>query len=227
MTPQADLAPMTVPRHRPSSTDPFEGPDDETLLAHMLARTAPSGQAGRMAAFLFERFGGLAEITAADDPELTRIDGIDAAVLADLKTLRRLCERLARTRASARPALSSWTAVLAYARVALGGAPREQFRALYLDRKNQLLKDELVGFGTVDHAPVYPREVVRRALEVSASAIILMHNHPSGDPQPSRADVEMTRKVVDAARVFDIPVHDHLIIGREGTASFRALGLLP
>ncbi|QBX37877.1 hypothetical protein E4M02_07215 [Brevundimonas sp. S30B] len=155
MTPQADLAPMTVPRHRPSSTDPFEGPDDETLLAHMLARTAPSGQAGRMAALLFERFGGLAEITAADDPELTRIDGIDAAVLADLKTLRRLCERLARTRASARPALSSWTAVLAYARVALGGAPREQFRALYLDRKNQLLKDELVGFGTVDHAPVY------------------------------------------------------------------------
>ena len=104
--------------------------------------------------------------------------------------------------------------------------PREQFRVLYLDRRNLLLKDEWVADGTVDHAPVYPREVVRRALELSASAMILVHNHPSGDPAPSRADIEMTRKVVDAARVFGLDVHDHLVVGREGTASFKSLGLI-
>ena len=110
--------------------------------------------------------------------------------------------------------------------MALAEEPREQFRALFLDRRNQLMRDELTAHGTVDHAPVYPREVVRRALELSASSIILVHNHPSGDPQPSTADVEMTRKIVEAARVFDIQVHDHLVVGRNGVASLRTLGLL-
>jgi len=108
----------------------------------------------------------------------------------------------------------------------LAHAPREQFRALYLDRKNVLLRDEFLAEGTVDHAPVYPREVIRRALEVSASALILVHNHPSGDPTPSRADIEMTRQINDAARVFGLQVHDHLVIGRQGTASFKQLGLI-
>ena len=122
--------------------------------------------------------------------------------------------------------MSSFTALIAYVRTALAHLPREQFRVLYLDRRNILLRDEWVAEGTVDHAPVYPREVVRRALEVSASALILVHNHPSGDPTPSRADIDMTRKVVEAARVFGLQVHDHLVVGREGNASFKALGLL-
>ena len=122
--------------------------------------------------------------------------------------------------------ITSWGALLAYVRVSLAHQPREQFRALFLDRRNHLLRDELTAEGTVDHAPVYPREVVRRALELSASALILVHNHPSGDPTPSRADIEMTRKIVDAARLFSIQVHDHLVVGREGTASFKSLGLI-
>ncbi len=212
-------------RPNPGPPAAFAIPDDTALLAMMVARSAPPSSAHRIAAQLFHRFGNLAAILSADAPELGRIEGVGAAVLTDLKMLRLLCERLARSEAARRPVVSSWSALLAYVRVALVEEPREQFRALFLDRKNQLLRDELVSSGTVDHAPVYPREVVRRALELSASAVILVHNHPSGDPQPSRADIEMTRKVVDAARVVDIQVHDHLIVGRGGTASFRALGL--
>lgn len=199
--------------------------DDKALLAVMLARRQMSSHSHGVSSQLFRRFGSLAAIAAADDAELVRVEGVDAIVVADLKLLRLLCERLARSEAESRPVVSSWSALLAYVRVSLVEEPREQFRALFLDKRNQLLREELVGFGTVDHAPVYPREVVRRALELSASAIILVHNHPSGDPQPSRADIVMTRKVVEAARVFDIQVHDHLIVGRDGTASFRSLGL--
>lgn len=122
--------------------------------------------------------------------------------------------------------ISSWTALLAYVRVALADQPREQFRVLFLDKKNQLIADETMNHGTVDHAAVYPREVVRRALELSSSAIILLHNHPSGDPSPSHADVDMTRQIIEAARALKISVHDHLVVGREGVASFKALGLM-
>ena len=146
--------------------------------------------------------------------------------LLDLGVLRELAVRLARAEASRRPVIASWTALQAYARAALAHRPREQFRVLFLDNRNRLMLDEFVADGTVDHAPVYPREVVRRALEVSASAMVLVHNHPSGDPTPSRADIEMTRKVVDAARVLGLQVHDHIVVGREGVASFRALGLI-
>lgn len=121
---------------------------------------------------------------------------------------------------------SSWSQLIAYVRTALAHQPREQFRVLFLDKKNVLMLEEIQATGTIDHAPVYPREVVRRALELNASSMILVHNHPSGDPSPSTADIEMTRKVMDAARVFDIQVHDHVIVGRLGTASFRSLGLI-
>jgi DNA repair protein RadC len=121
--------------------------------------------------------------------------------------------------------ISSWTALLAYVRVALAHEAREQFRVLFLDRKNQLILDEVMNQGTVDHAPVYPREIMRRALELSASAVILVHNHPSGDPTPSPADIDMTKQVVDAGRPLKIQVHDHLVVGRDGVASFKALGL--
>ena len=124
-----------------------------------------------------------------------------------------------------RTVISSWSALLAYVRQALMHEAREQFRVLFLDKKNALIADEVMGKGTVDHAPVYPREVMRRALELSASAVILVHNHPSGDPTPSHADIDMTRQVVDAGRALRIAVHDHLIVGREGVASLKALGL--
>jgi DNA repair protein RadC len=125
-----------------------------------------------------------------------------------------------------REIISSWSALLAYAKLTMGGASREQFRVLYLDKKNRLMLDEVMQTGTVDHAPVYPREVARRALEVECSAVILLHNHPSGDPAPSGADCSMTRQIVDALRVFGIAVHDHLVVGRDGVASFKALGLI-
>ena len=132
---------------------------------------------------------------------------------------------MGRGEAAKRTVISSWSALLAYARVAMAGAPREQFRVLFLDKKNQLIADEVMNEGTVDHAPVYPREVMRRALEMSASAVILAHNHPSGDPTPSAADVDMTRQVVEAGRALRIAVHDHIVVGREGVASLKALGL--
>jgi DNA repair protein RadC len=122
--------------------------------------------------------------------------------------------------------ISSWSALLAYVRAALAHEPREQFRVLFLDKKNGLIADEMLGQGTVDHAPVYPREVARRALELSASALILVHNHPSGDPTPSAADIDMTRQIVEAVRALKIAVHDHLVVGAGGVASFKALGLL-
>ena len=202
------------------------GLDDRTLLVLMLTRGASCTDPDRVAADLFERFGSLSAIASADLPELARIDGLGPVALTDLKLLRLLCERLARGEAAKRPVISTSSALLAYVRIALAEEPREQFRTLFLDRRNQLMRDELIAHGTVDHAPVYPREVVRRALGLSASSIILVHNHPSGDPEPSRADIEMTRRIVEAAKVFEIQVHDHLVVGRNGTASFRALGLM-
>jgi DNA repair protein RadC len=134
--------------------------------------------------------------------------------------------RVAKEPTAKRPVISSWTALLAYVRVALQHEPREQFRVLYLDKKNQLILDEIQNRGTVDHAPVYPREVVRRALELSASSMILVHNHPSGDPTPSRADIDMTREVVRAGHTLNVEVHDHLIVGRDGVSSLKQLGLM-
>ena len=198
--------------------------DDRALLGLMLRRSGADRE--RLAEDLLDRFGGLGEVVSADLGQLAGASGASPAVLADLGLLRELAVRLARAEACRRPVITSWGALLAYVRVSLAHQPREQFRALYLDRRNILLRDELTADGTVDHAPVYPREVVRRALDLSASALILVHNHPSGDPAPSRADIEMTRKIVDAAGLFGIQVHDHLVVGREGTASFKSLGLI-
>lgn len=202
----------------------YAGLDDRALLGLMLRRsgTDREGLAGK----LLDRFGGLGEVVSAELNQLAGATGASPAALADLGLLRELAVRLTRAEACRRPVITSWGALLAYVRVSLAHQPREQFRALYLDRRNILLHDELTADGTVDHAPVYPREVVRRALELSASALILVHNHPSGDPTPSRADIEMTRKIIDAASLFGIQVHDHLVVGREGTASFKSLGLI-
>jgi len=143
-----------------------------------------------------------------------------------LKIVEAAAHRLAKTKVMGRPALSSWTALLDYCTTAMARSQNEEFRVLFLDRKNNLIADEVQNRGTVDHTPVYPREIIKRALELTASAIILVHNHPSGDPTPSKADIAMTREIVTAAKALSIAVHDHLVIGRAGHASFKSLGLL-
>lgn len=205
--------------------EPLPEDTDQVLLASIFERVLPP-EAGRAAAAeMIATFHGLAGVAAADEAALLRA-GLDRGGVAELVRVRAMALAMMRAQACDRPVLSSWTALTAYLRAALAHAPREQFRTLYLDKRNILMREECRGDGTVDHAPVYPREIVRRALELSASAMILVHNHPSGDPTPSRADIDMTRRIIDAARVFDIQVHDHVIVGREGTKSFRALGLL-
>ena len=210
---------------RPSLSPDATIDDDIDLLAGLIGRSLRPPAARNAAASLIDAFGGLAGVAAADEAALRR-GGLAKAAVADLGRVRALGIAMAREEACQRPVLSSWSALVAYLRAALAHAPREQFRTLYLDKRNILIRAEWRADGTVDHAPVYPREVVRRALELSASALILVHNHPSGDPTPSRADIDMTRKIIDAARVFGIEVHDHVIVGREGTKSLRALGLM-
>ena len=147
-------------------------------------------------------------------------------VVTELKLMHAVALRLMRSDMMERPALSSSAEVLAYVRAAQAYERRELFRILFLDKKNKLIADEVQGRGTVDHTPVYVREVVKRALEVGATAMILVHNHPSGDPTPSRADIDMTRLIAEAAKTFNIEVHDHIIVGRDGHASFRAMRLI-
>src|SRR5690606_20768429 len=155
-----------------------------------------------------------------------RAKGIGAETALDLAALHEVSRRVTLEDPEKRTVITSWSALLSYVRLSLQHEPREQFRVLYLDNRNQLILDEIQNRGTIDHAPVYPREVVRRALELSAKAMIIVHNHPSGDPTPSRPDIEMTRQVIEAARALSIDIHDHLIVGRDGVASFRQLGLM-
>jgi DNA repair protein RadC len=154
------------------------------------------------------------------------VPGIAEAAALDLKTIAAAASRMAKAEVAARPVLGSWAQVIDYCRAAMAFEPREQFRILFLDKKNQLIGDEVQQEGTIDHTPVYPREIVRRALELSASALILVHNHPSGDPTPSRADIDMTRTIVETAKPLGIVVHDHIIIGRNGHASLKGLQLI-
>ncbi len=199
---------------------------DYEVLELLLARSFARGDVKPLAKALIARFGGLAGVLGATLEELKAEKGVGAAAAFDLKLLHEASLRLGRGEAKKREVIASWSALVAYAKIAMAGAPREQFRVLFLDRKNQLIADEVMNEGTVDHAPVYPREVVRRALEIGASAVILAHNHPSGDPTPSKADVDMTRLVIDAARPLGITVHDHIVIARDGVASLKALGLI-
>jgi DNA repair protein RadC len=203
----------------------FPALPDYEVLELLLARSLPRGDIKPIAKTLLTRFGGLAGVFGATPEELKTVPGVGASVALDLKLLHEATLRIGRAEVRKRTVISSWTALLAYAKVAMAGAPREQFRVLFLDKKNGLIADEVMNEGTVDHAPVYPREVARRALELSASAVILAHNHPSGDPTPSAADVEMTRQIAEAGRPLRITVHDHIVVGRDGVASLKALGL--
>jgi DNA repair protein RadC len=199
---------------------------DYELLELLLFLSIPQRDTKPLAKKLIERFGSFADVIAAHPDRLREVDGVKDATVAALKTVEASALRLAKGQVMKRTALSSWDALLDYCSAAMAREQTEQFRILYLDRKNGLIKDEVHQRGTVDHTPVYPREVVKRALELSASAIILVHNHPSGDPTPSRADILMTREIAAAAKALKIEVHDHLVIGRGKHASFKALGLL-
>jgi DNA repair protein RadC len=175
---------------------------------------------------LLETFGSFAEAIAAPRARLLEVEGIGESAVTQLKIVEAAALRLAKGKVLNRPALSSWNALLDYCTAAMARSPHEEFRVLFLDRKNILIADEVQSKGTIDHTPVYPREIVKRALELGASAIILVHNHPSGDPTPSRQDIEMTREITTAAKALKINVHDHLVVGRSGHASFKSLGLL-
>lgn len=212
-------------RERFLSAGPAALPDYE-LLELALYAAIPRRDTKPLAKALLARFGSFADVIAAPRERLLEMDGVGESVVTQLKVIEAAALRLSKTKVLGRPALSSWAALLDYCAAAMARNPHEEFRVLFLDRKNALIADEVQGQGTVDHTPVYPREIVKRALELSASAIILVHNHPSGDPTPSRADIEMTREIVAAARSLRIAVHDHIVIGRGGTASFKALGLM-
>lgn len=199
---------------------------DYELLELFLFRTFPRGDVKPRAKALLARFGSFSAVIAASIEELMTVPGIGETAALDIKLLHEAALRAGRDKIAKRPVISSWSALLTYVRIALANEPREQFRVLFLDKKNQLIADEVMNRGTVDHAPVYPREVMRRALELSSSNIIILHNHPSGDPTPSRPDIDMTRQIIEAGKALKIGVHDHLVVGREGVASFKALGLM-
>lgn len=205
------------------------GPDavpDYELLEMVLYRAIRRGDTKLLAKQLLARFGTFAEVISADPERLIEVKGVGEAVATELKIVHAAAMRLMKGQVINRPVLASWNAILEYIRAAMAFADVEQFRVLFLDKKNQLIADEVQQQGTVDHTPVYPREVVKRALELGASAVVLVHNHPSGDPTPSLADIDMTKKIVDAGQRLGVLVHDHIIVGRKGHASFRALTLI-
>jgi DNA repair protein RadC len=196
------------------------------LLELLLFRLIPRSDTKPVAKALLARFGTFAEVLGAPVNLLQEVKGIGPAVALDLKVIAASAKCMARGEIKGSEILSSWDKVLDYCRAAMAFEAREQFRILFLDKKNALLADEVQQTGTVDHTPVYPREVVKRALELSASAIILVHNHPSGDPTPSKADIDMTKTIVDVAKPLGISVHDHIIIGKKGHASMKGLLLI-
>jgi DNA repair protein RadC len=199
---------------------------DYELLELVLFRALPRRDVKPLAKSLIARFGSFGEVIAAPWPRLAEVDGLGDAAITELKVVEAAALRLARGEVKRRHVLSSWTAVLDYCRTAMAFAEREQFRILFLDKRNQLIADEVQQVGTVDHTPVYPREVVKRALELSATAVILVHNHPSGDPTPSRADIDMTQQIIEVAKPLGIGVHDHIIVGKQGHASLKGLRLI-
>jgi DNA repair protein RadC len=198
---------------------------DYELLELLLFAAIPRRDTKPLAKQLIKRFGSFAGVVAAPIAELAAAD-LSENTIALIKLVQAGGLRLGKQQLLDRPVLSSWTALTEYLRAAMAHETNEQFRLLFLDRKNALIAEEVQARGTVDHTPVYVREVVKRALELGATALILVHNHPSGDPAPSRADIEMTREIVRAATPLGVTIHDHIIVGRGEPASLRALGLI-
>lgn len=199
---------------------------DYEMLELVLFRAIPRRDVKPLAKLLIARFGDFNGVISAPPARLAEVPGTGAAVICELKIVEAAAHRLARARVMNRAVITSWAQLMDYCKTAMAHRETEQFRILFLDRKNVLIADEVQATGTVDHTPVYPREVVKRALELGASALILVHNHPSGDPAPSGGDVEMTREIRDAVQPLGISLHDHIIIGRKGHSSFKSLGLL-
>ena len=217
--------------HRGRLLDRFRdgGPDaipDYELLEMILFRVFPRGDTKPVAKALMAKFKNFSEVLNAADERLKEVDGIGQRAVDELKLVRAAALRMMQTQMLHREVLSTWTAVLDYCKAVQGRDDIERFRILFLDKRNQLIADEVQQSGTVDHTPVYVREIIKRALQLGATALVLVHNHPSGDPSPSRADIDMTKQVVDATRLLNVTVHDHIIVGRNGHFSFRAAKLI-
>jgi DNA repair protein RadC len=200
--------------------------NDYELLEMVLFRAIPRRDVKPLAKSLIEKFGSFAETIHAPEPRLREVGRLGDAAITEIRLIAAAASRVARGQLKQRTMLSAWTSVIDYCRTSMAFADKEQFRILFLDKRNQLIADEVQQVGTVDHTPVYPREVMKRALELSASAIILVHNHPSGDPTPSQADIRMTKSVIDIAIPLGIAVHDHIIVGKNGHVSFKGLKLI-
>ncbi len=203
-----------------------DGIADYELLELILFRAIPRRDVKPLAKSLIDQFGSFGAAIAADPARLAEIEGISENVISEFKIVQSAALKLSQAKIMDRPALSSWAALIDYCNASMAYNDTEQFRILFLDRKNVLIADEIQQKGTIDHTPVYPREVVKRALELSASSFILVHNHPSGDPTPSQADIDMTRQIIDSAKPLGISVHDHLVIGKGAHVSFKSLGLI-
>jgi DNA repair protein RadC len=199
---------------------------DYELLELILFRSIPRIDVKPLAKELIKRFGSFAEAIAADRQRLGEVEGMRASAIVEFKIVEAAAQRFAKGAVKKRLPMGSWSEVVDYCRTSMAFENREIFRILFLDKKNGLIADEVQGAGTVDHTPVYPREVIRRALQLSATAIVLVHNHPSGDPSPSTQDVAMTREIMTSAKPLGVTVHDHIIVGRDGHASLRALKLI-
>ncbi len=221
--------PRPGPRRRLKQRILKSGPEsltDEELLEYLLLAINPSIKLTRLSERLVHQFGGISEVLDTTVTQLSRIDGLSKATIAILKIVPEIARRMALEEVLDRPVLSSCDKVLAYCRIALGRKKTEQFHLLFLDTKNHLIANEKQQQGTVNHTPLYPREVIKRALELDAASLIMVHNHPSGDTTPSKDDIAITQAVQAAAATVNIAVHDHIVIGRSGHNSFKSLGLL-
>ncbi len=199
---------------------------DYELLELLLCMAIPRRDVKPLAKDLIARFGGFAGVMNAPYEDLLKINGISENTACALRAVTASAHYLLREEVMNKPVLSSWNALVDYCRATMAHEKKEHFRILFLNKQNALIADEIQQSGTVDHTPVYPREIMKRALELGASALILVHNHPSGDPSPSRDDVNMTKAIVEAGRPFSILIHDHIIVSRGGTRSFKSLGLM-
>lgn len=227
----SQTAPSYLRDHRARLRERFMtgGPDampDYEILEMVLFRAIPRQDVKPLARALIETFGSFGAAIGATPAQLTKVKGVGDAVVTELKLIEAAAQRLAKSRIMQQPVVASWSALIDYCHTVMDHREVEQFRILFLDRKNRLIADEEQARGTVDHVPVYPREVVKRALELNASAMILVHNHPSGDPTPSESDISVTRQIQYACDVMGLSIHDHIIVGKSKEVSFRAEGLL-
>ena len=205
------------------------GPDameDYELLELLLFMAIPRKDVKPLAKELISSFGSLAAVLNADIGDLSATKGISETTAIGLKTVQAGAHRLLKQEIMGSPVLNSWSRLMDYCQATMAHEKNEQFRVLFLNKKNELMADEVQQKGTVDHTPAYPREILKRAIEIGATAIILVHNHPSGDPEPSKADIILTKKIIEGAGALSIVVHDHIIVSRNGTASMKTMGLI-